>query len=189
MARLVYGVGINDVQGMSKTKTYELWRGVIERCYSESLKLKYPTYKDCTCDEDWIYFSNFLNSLCDIDNFGHEYWVLDKDLLQKRNKHYGIDTCCFIPEELNLLLIKSDSIRGDYPVGVHFDKLKKKFVSQLNVFGKRKKLGYFDNQYDAFSKYKMEKEKQIKILADKYKDNLSSKSYNALLSYSVEITD
>ena len=50
----VYSVGILGTKYPSKvngvlTKEYEIWRSMIQRCYSDNFKKKRPTYKDCKC--------------------------------------------------------------------------------------------------------------------------------------------
>ena len=50
-------------------------------------------------------------------------------------------------------------------------------------------LGLFDTVYEAFNIYKNEKEKYAKELADKYKDKITEKTYNAIINYKIEITD
>lgn len=189
MGLLVQGVAINDVKGMTKTKEYLLWKSIIRRCYSKSYKDRNTAYTDCTCSDSWLYFSNFISDIKSIQIYWKDGWVLDKDLLIRGNKHYSIDTCCFLPEEINLALTKSEKARGDTPIGVYFCKAKGKFISQVSIFGKRKRLGHFDDCEGAFLKYKEEKEQYMRDLAEKYKDVISSKSYNALMEYTVLITD
>ena len=42
---------------------------------------------------------------------------------------------------------------------------------------------------EAFEKYKIAKEKYIKELADKWKNNITESVYNALYDYTVDIND
>jgi len=116
-------------------------------------------------------------------------WALDKDILQKGNKLYSKDTCCFVPQEVNSLLIKRDNSRGEYPVGVCFRKATGKFMAQLTVNGKQKTLGYFTTPEEAFQVYKAAKEAQIKAVADKWKYLLDERVFQALLAYEVNIDD
>ena len=118
---------------------------------------------------------------------------LDKDILVKGNKIYSPGTCVFVPENINLLFIKSNATRGKYPIGVSYDKSKNKFVSHCNNGkGKQIKLGIFNNSIDAFNAYKEFKENIIKQVADEYKNKypqFPQKLYNAMHKYKVEITD
>ena len=59
---------------------------------------------------------------------------LDKDILIKGNKIYSPQTCCFVPENLNSLITKNDSIRNNLPIGVSWDKKKNKFISTCSIY-------------------------------------------------------
>ena len=50
-------------------------------------------------------------------------------------------------------------------------------------------LGCFNNPEDAFQAYKLAKEAYIKDVANKWKDKIDLRVYNALMSYKVEIND
>lgn len=125
MSRLVEGVGINDVDERTRnpdgtrTKSYSLWRSMIQRCYNQKSKNMHPTYEKCTCSPDWLYFSNFKRWCYDNGYQGQVDLTLDKDILIKGNKLYSENTCCFIPQRINKLILKNDAIRGKYPLGVY----------------------------------------------------------------------
>ena len=121
--------------------------------------------------------------------YGVKGWQLDKDILVKGNKLYSKDTCCFVPSEVNNLLIKRDNFRGEYPVGVHFDKYAGKFKAQLAINGKVKFLGRFNTPEEAFQAYKLAKEVQIKVVANKWKHLLDERVFQALMAYEVAIDD
>ena len=116
-------------------------------------------------------------------------WHLDKDILIKGNKVYSKDSCCFVPREVNMLLIKSDKSRGEWPVGVGFYKQNGRFQSNLRINGKSQHLGYFTTPEEAFFAYKAAKEAYIKAVAEKWKHQLDERVYQALIKYTVEITD
>lgn len=72
---------------------------------------------------------------------------------------------------------------------MYFNKTKGKFVAQLNKNGKLIGLGYFDSELEAFLVYKEAKEAYIKDVANKWKEQIDQRAYNALMNYEVEITD
>ena len=170
-------------------KIYTQWYSMIERCYSEKLHRINPTYIGCTVSDEFKDYSKWREWY---DNYQYKYdgWQLDKDLLIKGNKTYSIETCVFLPHIINSTLTKSNKTRGNYLIGTYFDKQYKKFVAKISLgAGNQKVLGYYDNEYEAHLSYKKAKEEYIKELADKYKDLLDPRAYEALYNYTVDIDD
>jgi len=191
---LVCGVGVNDWDGAVKVdgkdiREYQLWQNMLERCFCEKYKQKKPTYKDVTCSKEWLSMVTFIEDVSQMRGYGLIGWQLDKDILVKGNKLYSKDACCFVPQEVNNLLTKSDRIRGEYPVGVSFRKAKGKFEAYLNVNGKAKHLGLFNTPEEAFQAYKRAKEAYIKVVAQKWQHLLDERVYQALLDYEVKVDD
>ena len=108
----VFGVGFAGIgqhkikDGKIITKPYNVWKGMIERCYSKTLHAKRPTYAGCTVCDEWHNYQNFADwfDLNYID--GHD---LDKDILQRgvENKIYSPTTCCFISAKDNTIEAKA----------------------------------------------------------------------------------
>ena len=136
------GVGFIDVEGASigrkMTKEYHLWNNMLNRCYNEKILSSNPTYKDCYVSEEWRYLSNFKEWCHQQIGFHQDGWELDKDILFKGNKLYSEDTCCFVPQEINVLFTKANRIRGKYPIGIYEDKQAGKFKVRISVEGKQK---------------------------------------------------
>ncbi len=191
---LVFGVGVNDWDGAVYVdgkiiKEYVLWRNMLKRCFSEEYKQKYPTYEGVTCSKEWLSMTTFIEDVSQMKGFGFDERSLDKDILQKGNKLYSKNTCCFVPQEINKLLTKSDKTRGEWPIGVHFNKERGKFMTQLNVNGKAGYLGLFTTPEEAFQAYKTAKESQIKVVARKWQHLLDERVFQALIAYEVNIND
>lgn len=189
----VYGVGYVGVGKYNSTDTpliYNRWSGIILRCYNEKHREANITYKDVTVCKEWKCLQNF--GAWFEDNWKpwmDRFWDTDKDILIKGNKIYSVETCCFVPQEINALFVKSNKTRGKYPIGVSFDKQKKKFLAQLRRDNLSPFLGYHDTPEEAFYAYKEAKEEHIKRVADKWKDKIHPKVYTAMYNYQVEITD
>ena len=191
----VFGVGVagtkypNSVNGR-KTKEYVLWCHMFERCYSDAYKKKYPTYESCEVSnkfKSYEYFYEWCNKQI---GFSNQDWHLDKDLLTKGNKVYSENSCVFIPNEINSLLTKSTASRGEHLIGVCWHKKDKSFVAQVNKSkGGREWLGSFKTEIEAFNAYKIAKEAFIKEQAEIYKGRVDQRVYEALMKYTVEITD
>jgi len=191
---LVFGVGVNDWVGNVRVGgkpiwEYQLWQSMLRRCFSEEYKQNRPTYQGVTCSKDWLSMTKFIEDVSQMRGFGLRGWALDKDILVKGNKLYSKDNCCFVPLEVNSLLTKSDNSRGEYPVGVYFDKYAGKFKAKLTVNGKQKTLGYFNTPEEAFQVYKLAKEAYIKAVAQKWQHLLDERVYSALMTYDVSVDD
>ena len=191
----VCGVGISGTkyqisEGGVHTKEYNLWYSMLRRCYSDNSKKKHPTYEGCEVSNNFKSYEYFYEWCNKQIGFGNEGFELDKDLLIKGNKIYSESACVFIPREINSLLIKREASRGEHLIGVYWDKRDKAFVAQVSQSkGKRERLGYFKTELEAFKAYKTAKESFIKEQANKWKGQIDERAYNALMSYTVEITD
>ena len=187
------GFGYIDIEGASigrkMTKEYQLWNNMITRCYNENLRHKNPTYKDCHVSEEWRYLSNFKEWCNNQIGFNEDGWHLDKDILSKDNKVYSEDTCVFVPSEINSMLTNSRRGRGAYPVGVYYKKRISKYASQISKNGEVIHLGNFDTPEEAFYVYKEAKEDYIKQKAEFWKGQIDPKVYDALMNFTIEITD
>lgn len=157
--KLVCGVGVNDADYVVKPTVdgrqkwcpyYQTWCDMLKRCYSERYQQRYPTYIGCSVAKEWHLFSNFKSWMITQDWQGK---ALDKDLIRPGNRVYSPDTCVFVDQSINKLLIDSAAARGVYPIGVSFDKPLKKFVAKLRINGKQKHLGCFTNPVDAHFAY------------------------------------
>lgn len=181
------GVGIYKANiGCKATVTYSTWKHMLERCYNEKRQEVVPTYIDCHVDKRWFNFQVFAKWFEENHVKSSD---LDKDILVKGNKIYSPETCCFVPQEVNKIIIKRDKSRGDLPIGVAYNKRGRKYTAQLSINGKTKNLGYFDTIEEAFQAYKLTKEVCIKELAEFYKDQITEACYQALINYNIEITD
>ena len=196
----VVGVGVvgdtyESMVGGRKLREYKLWHGMLIRCYDSKHHIRQPTYKDCEVSENFRYYPHFYEwankqvGFNSADENGQKF-QLDKDLLIKGNKIYSEDVCIFIPQEINSVISKCDAVRGNSPVGVTYDKKCGKFISRVRLQdSKRVHIGCFSDEIEAFKAYKQVKENYIKELANKWKDKIDERAYNALMNYQVEITD
>jgi len=196
--KLVHGLGFNSGEYPAyilgkPTEEYDSWKSMLSRC-SEAFWVKNPTYVGTTCSENFKSYSYFYKWYHQQQSKGARdvkgnKWCLDKDILVKGNKLYSEDTCVFVPQRINTLLINSGAIRGEFPVGVTLDKRGTKYTARCCGADGRKVLGYFNTAEEAFHAYKVFKENLIKQVANEYKDQLDPRAYNALMKYEVEITD
>lgn len=188
----IFGVGVVGEEVLydeGATKEYTLWKEMLRRCYDENFKVKNTTYENCVVSENFKLLSYFKDWCSKQVGFGNEDWHLDKDILSRECKVYSEDTCCFVPRSINQAVVTNKTSRGEFLIGVHQSHRKGRFKSCVNINGKRKILGNFDTQEEAFYVYKEAKEAYIKELANKWKDQIDPRVYEALMKYKIEITD
>ena len=195
----VFGEGILGTKCPTKvsgvqTKEYSLWMNMLRRCYSDKYQKKYPTYEGCEVSDNFKsfeYFYEWCHSQIGFDNDGNgNPFQLDKDLLVKGNKVYSEDSCVFLPAEINTVLVKCTASRGEHLIGVYWHKKGKAFVATVRKNkGKQEHLGYFKTELEAYNAYKKAKEAFVKEQASNWKDKIDPRAYEALMKYTVEITD
>lgn len=186
--KILFGVGYYDIrEPMSKginRKIYHIWRAMLARCYSDRVQRKQPTYIGCSVCKEWFLFSNFKEYYI---NNAEEGWCLDKDILYKGNKVYSSQTCCFVPNEINVI-IAGRKKKSNLPKGVKKTKYNR-YQAAINKQYHDINLGTYSTPEEAFQAYKKAKEAWIKEVANKWKDKLNPNVYEALMNYQVEITD
>lgn len=198
--RTVYEVGYlgegkyKSRENGKKTRVYTAWNSMLQRCYDEKYHERRSTYRDCKVYEEFHNFQNFGE--WDEENFytvEEQQMCLDKDILVKGNKIYSPETCIYVPKTINTLFVKCNKSRGNCLIGTCL--LNSKYVAHCSLINpktgksKIKHLGYYTTQQEAFKVYKQFKERNIKEVADYYKDKIPNKLYDALYNYQVEITD
>ena len=182
---------------LCSTWEYNKWMNMLKRCFDNKYKEKRPTYKDTACCERWLYFANFLE---DFEILKQEYsWNeneklnLDKDILHKGNKIYSLENCVLVPDYINSLFIKRDAKRGEYPIGVCYNKGAKKYQAFCSINGKQISLGLYNTPEEAFNAYKQAKENEIKRIVNdcvsKGFITKDSRLYKAMINYQVKIDD
>ena len=180
---LVCGVGYLGVgshltyENGRKTKTYNIWQGMLARCYGANRDKLYPTYANVTVDERWFNFQNFAEWYNNHPDFDKGY-ELDKDLLKPGNTVYGPDTCCMVPKYINNLICTQKSIPKSGARGVTFTK------NLYMVKGADRYLGYFPTLEDAKERYTSFMKQYIRDKANEWKPLIQEDVYLALIKYS-----
>lgn len=176
---------------LKSNTAYSIWNGIYIRCYKR----------------DDVYDGSFMCNLWRYDNDAFAEWwnaeyyecdgesmAVDKDLLFPGNKEYAPDKCCIIPQTLNTMLSnckkhrsKSKDAGNDLPLGVRYDSRMKMYYGVIKPYGHDEaiRLSYWDTPEEAFEEYKRHKQADILIMADKYKNKVPKKVYDALLRYEV----
>ena len=192
--KLVYGVGINDadyvtqkwetieyVNGKQKKKLvwgcpyYRVWKNMLQRCYSTKFQERNPAYKGCIVSDKWITFSVFKSWM---EKQDWECKQLDKDILFEGNNVYSEETCVFVTQTVNKFTIDSGAARGEWLIGVCWDKKKGKFVSRCNnpLTKKSEHLGLFDSELEAHQAWLERKLELAHLLAAEQTDDRVAKA-------------
>lgn len=191
----VFGVGINDYHGRVKIgdrhiDSYKAWHQLMKRLYCKSSLERCSIYRNVKLCNEWIYFSNFKRWFDDNAQYYHKGWALDKDLICKtyniNPKIYCPDTCLFLPPEINDTLIFKEDARAELPIGVRRSK-SGRYEAAASIGRSKQYLGTFDTPEVAFAAYKSARESHLRMLADKYKDELSPKAYKLLKNINITI--
>ena len=190
-----YKYPTHDESGKRCLKEYQTWTNMIKRCYDEEHRYKNPAYYDVSVCDEWLYYPNFYEWIRSQENYNILMSIndmaIDKDILVKGNREYKPDRCCLVPTNVNNILLKSDAIRGDLPLGVHYAKKNKKYIASCGGKKNHTYLGIYSTPEEAFEVYKEFKERQIKKLAEEeyQKHTIIKPCYEALMNYKIEITD
>ena len=147
-------------------KILSAWYNMIYRCYDERTFARTSgAYYNVIICEEWFSFSYFYEWAFPLYKNG---FTLDKDILgnnsiccENEYKVYSPSTCCFVPREINLLLIQKNKDFRCFPIGVSWHKENQKFLSEISANGRMVNLGYYDTPNDAHMAYISRKKELI----------------------------
>lgn len=83
------------------TSSYSHWSGMLERCYSDRHKSRFPTYIGCTVDSVWHNFQVFAEWFLLMKTKNPNANYLDKDIKIDGNKIYSPDNCILTTNQKN----------------------------------------------------------------------------------------
>ena len=179
-----YGVGYYGMKKKQKQKDVgkirNIWVKMLQRCYDPSFD-RFGSYggKGVKVSEDWHNFANFYSWYISQPRSPDIKYNVDKDLLSLDTgvKIYSPDTCCLLPEEVNLTLIIIPKVRK---------KFKRIKVLSPAFDGVKQVVGFYDTVEEADEAYQKSKEQVIHKLAEKYKDAITEKVYTSLKNWSYQ---
>ncbi len=175
----IEGVGfLGTTRNVANLPPYNCWKHMLVRCYSKNYHSTRETYTDCTVTPEWHNFCNFERWFLENSKEGYH---LDKDLLVQGNRIYSPDACCFIPPQLNSVIVEKAKIVDGCEAGV--SKRRKKGSSEYN--------GLYNVQYagvyltrtrdlnEANSSYREFKKLHFEELADKLEQTKAITTFQA----------
>lgn len=175
---------VTKIDGKKK-RSYNTWLHMMHRCYNNKEHIKRPTYIGCSVCDEWHSYYEFSKW------YDAEYYEvegeethLDKDILVKGNKVYSPETCVFVPSYINNLFTIGGNSRGDTLIGTH-----RTDDGTYVVHCGGEYYGCYKTEQEAYQVYKLQKELLIKETAERYRNVIPVKLYNALVRYVVEQED
>lgn len=100
----VFGVGFvgdGDYKQTTHKYHYNMWKGILERCYSEKYHKRFPSYIGCSICEEWKNFQVFSAWLDDNLPNTKDRWEIDKDIKIDGNRIYSPDACSVVSSQDN----------------------------------------------------------------------------------------
>lgn len=165
-----------------------LHMGIMGRCGNYA-KVSNPSYSGVVVSNNFKsikYFTEWCISqvgFTDKDERGWSFHI-DKDLCGDVNSRtYSEDVCVFIPAEINGVIQSRYPSKSGLPKGVGYVKPEGKYSAVISHKGETTKLGYFDTPQEAGLAYNEAKLVIVQSLANKWKDRISDKAYDALMSF------
>ena len=102
--------------------------------------------------------------------------------MSKGSNIYSPDTCCFVPNEVNLCVVskvgKTSNVRRKGT----------RWTARISKHGKEDHLGSFNSKEVAFQVYKEAKEAYVREVAEKWKENIDEKVYANLKGWKLTRT-
>lgn len=186
----ILGVGCRDILAYREGKplrTAKMWYSLLARCYCEKTQQKNPTYIGCSMSEDWLTYSKFKADVEKMDGYDNEDWELDKDILIEDNKVYSLETCLFVPKEINSVFKKPSISKKGLPTGIlpytSKDGVRYMVYCSTGNKGVRLHIGTFKTLIDAENAYLKAKYEGIVRLCERYDTDLSLETKNAILKH------
>ena len=182
-----YGVGIIGNVVHSKNgvvdRAFLCWKGMLARCYDKSIQERQPSYKGCTVSDDFKHYVQFKAWFEQQVGWDSPNYQLDKDLLYFGNDVYSPNTCCVIPQKINLHLTT-------LPVygctrSIEYKKKFKQYCVSMPKSYKTEGSLMFNTYKEAFKALKTHKELELRDFAKEFEGEISAVVYEKLMNYNI----
>lgn len=193
-----FGVGLYKARIVSSsvnsksTDEYRAWVNMLSRCYDPNYittKAGHGCYSGVKVIDEWLNFQVFAEWYCvklaeSQLKSPETKFVLDKDLLSPDVKIYSPETCCLIPEQLNIALVNRLSLNKTRKLSVMRKCKNGTYSVTISLNKKLTTFSGYKTEKECFDLYLSNKEKELNNSIEKYKSSLDEKVYLALVEYS-----
>lgn len=153
------------------TTAYEVWRGIIRRCYQKDNDHYEKYHRDgITVSNEWHNFQNFaewyytqLNNLKSLENTKYD---VDKDL--KGGKEYSEDNCILLPYKLNNFI--QNRVFSSGMGYINKSKHTNLITTTVSLLGKQVYIGLHETQEESDEAYNIAKNYVNRKMAESYLD-------------------
>lgn len=183
----------DGVRLQNHTRASVLWNNLQSRCRTGSAQQRNNVCYTI-CENRFENYDKFTD-WCQ-DQYGYmnknpsgTFWSLDKDVLLHGNRVYSPDTCLFIPQHVNNVLVGSDKTRGDFPIGVS-EHIQGSCVRYMAGCRKRDGSNYLGVYLTAIEAHRAWQEAKIERILEEAEDHRQhTKLFDALLRHAERIQD
>lgn len=177
-------IGYGEYTYTNSPKAYKTWHSMLQRCY-ETNTINNLSYKNrIKVCEEWECFQNFVPWFNKNYNFETmNKWELDKDILCPKCNLYSPETCLFLPREINSRMCKTIQKIGQL-VGTRETKYFR--FQSVALFGDSIRRKNYASAEDAHNSWLEVRKYTFTKLAEKYKDSLDYRGYQALMNITVD---
>lgn len=182
--KVAFGIGYNGIGEYRQhgVRAHSFWYKMMQRAYCPAYKAAHPTYEDVTVSDEWHNYQNFAEWCSNRPQYSLPDINLDKDILVRGNKVYSPETCSLVPQHINKVLSQKSATR-ELPIGVVPEGMK--YIARCMIEKENVYLGLFATAESAGRAYVKAKEKEVKRVAEEYKDILDTSVYEALMKYTL----
>lgn len=172
------------------TRSYILWKSINCRCTDNSYaQSKNKNYLGSVNNfESFQLFTEWCNKQhgYNFKDSSGRYWQIDKDLKSPGTREYSPETCLFVPNYINSLLMVKETKENALLLGVKiYDG--NRFSAQIYTNLKKKHLGVFETELEAHQAWQQEKLRYIKSIISTDLDYLGVDVIEALSKYATKL--
>lgn len=152
-----------------RTRAWCLWSGVKNRTEDAAhIHEKRPTYLGSrNLFDDFQFLAEWCQAQYGyLNKTNGRFWSIDKDMRVPGTNRYSPETCMFVPTWLNSVVTDRESLRGKYPIGVHWNTTKNRYISQLNNGEGYITVGRFTTPEEAHKAWQLAKSEYLWKLCD-----------------------